>query len=354
MLYSTTIPSVISDVTNCGYVRITDDTRYANNPLVLEETRQSYAILVLVDTSALGVTYVNEPTYTQLDNPSFPTAWNIDIPNITYYYKIKAYWCTIVTQVVTPLLADTVVFNSTDSTFYTFDVGTGIYTPLDAVSDWSAYCDANTTVYQREDILYYEKTTSYVITKAACHKYYICDRSNNDADKIWNIYGTTGNRSAPLLSGTFDPTTDNPYLLDITTLGDGVYIVEIDDGSNIFNYPIYDFCTTEICMESLMRDILCTDTQCVETCDNDFIVVDRNKRDSLNQMLALYLFMIGKINAERLEYLNIFTIESDRIAVLQEVDNVITKFKELMVRCGVCNEVDTTTTTTIEPPCQTC
>ena len=353
--YPQTIASFLVDAINCGYIRIEDNSVYATDPNYVggQDDRDNYGILFLVDVSADGVNYANEATYTQLGNNNNPSRWNVDIPNVTYYYKIKGYLCTIVTNVQTPLAASEVVFCSGDGKFYSFNKGSGIFTELDKVSDWSAVCV--NTLYQDEESLYYEKSSNYVVTKAACHQYYICDRSNNDAVKTWSVYGPTGAISiVPLLTGTFDPTTDNPYLLDLTTLGDGVYVLEINDGNTLWYYPIYDYCLTQICFESLVKDVLCTDTDCVTTCDEDWLIADRQKRDALNQMLSMYFYMLGKINAERLEYLNIFSLETDRSAVLQEIDNIITKFNEIMTRCGVCNEVDVSTTSIVEPPCSNC
>jgi hypothetical protein len=355
--FAQTIPSIVINASNCGFLTVEDNSAYANFPGT-EDDRGNYGILLLVDVSLDNVTYANEATYTQLGNPSFPTKWNIDIPNITCYYKVLAYWCNIVHNTSDLFMVSKVVYYKEGDAFYYFDVTSGTYTILDQSNDWTSYCTNSTTLYQYNDTMYCEKTSNYVVTKALCHMYYICDRSNNDAIKTWNIYSPSGSsmNGTPLLTGTYDPTIENPYLLDLTTLGDGVYILEVDDGSNLWNYPIYDFCTTEVCFASMIKDILCTDTQCVETCDENYIIKDKQKRDALNQMIGLYFMLLAKINAERLEYLGIFTIEPDRTAVLQEVDDMLTKFTEISVRCGICNEVDTTTVTTssIVPPCQSC
>jgi len=353
-----TIPSMTIETVNCGFLRIRDNTLYATSPYIVggHDLRSNYGILILVDYSTNNITFTNEPLYTQLENNDLPSTWNIDIPNIQYYYKIKAYWCLKVTEITTLLSADTIVYNSTDLNFYSFDVGTGAYTLIDTVTDWSSYCDSNTTMFQYEEILFYEKTSNYVVTKAACHQYYICDRSNNDSEKTYGIYtpGTSLTDSAPLLSGTYDPIDDNPFLLDLTTLGDGVYVIRIDGGNTYWQYPIYDFCSIQICQESLIRDILCTDTDCVSTCDANYILENTNKRNTLNMISAVYDDIIGKINAERMEYLGIYSIDPDRAATLQEVDNLITKLIEITLRCGVCNDIDTNNLPIVEPPCLTC
>ena len=353
-----TIPSMTTETVNCGFLRIRDNTLYATNSFYSEghDLRSNYGILILIDYSVDNIIFTNEPLYTQLINNELPSIWNIDIPNIQYYYKIKAYWCLKVTQVITPLIKNTVVYNSTDGNFYSFNVETGVYTLLDTVTDWSFCCDSNTTILQYKEVLFYEKTSNYVITKAACHQYYICDRSNNDSKKIYSIYtpGTSVTDTEPLLNGTYDPVEDNPFLLDLTTLGDGVYVIKIDDGSSYWQYPIYDFCSIQICQESLIRDILCTDTDCVSTCDANYTLEDTNKRNILNMINAVYDDIIGKINAERMEYLGIYSIDPDRAATLQEVDNLITKLIEITLRCGVCNDIDTNNLPIVEPPCLTC
>lgn len=181
---------------------------------------------------------------------------------------------------------------------------------------------------------------AYNITKSACHQYTITDNSGLGGDKKVNLY----DYNDTLLSTTTLVEALSSSI-DLSSFGDGVYYIDVVDANDVslgFTYPIYEWCSLRACIEILIRNVISKcDDPCAQECDVDCQLQTTIYRNELNKTIALYFPMIGIINADLLGYVGIFSIDEVRQATLNQIGQMIAQLKVITGRCGDC---DSTTT----------
>lgn len=183
----------------------------------------------------------------------------------------------------------------------------------------------------------------YVITKQSCNVYEI---NNASSTVYFDIYeftdyindGEALNTSRLTLTGSADTTldltdydvTDGVYVLvlfaDATTLEEDGYLV------------IYEYCEAKACFKSLIENILCCDdgecstSSCNGTAEYE---MDQKCKEAL-RLVALFQQFLGYVFSERTKYIYMTSLEDDRRDLINSADNIMTKLKELVERCGEC------------------
>lgn len=197
------------------------------------------------------------------------------------------------------------------------------------------------------------------LVKTSCYHYTLTDNTGTNDIKYVTVYAY-GNSTA-LISTTLDPTQGTTLEIDLTTYGDGVYLVEFGnddpavDASDEWTdtFVIYEYCGVWECYQGLFTAIMCgAYNPCCNTCDPALLEKYIRYREALNMMTGLMLSVIAYINVERVKYLGIFDIDDTREGYISRVSDYLVKLKELASSCGICNP--TSEESSIDSPCSNC
>jgi hypothetical protein len=188
-----------------------------------------------------------------------------------------------------------------------------------------------------------------------CYVWEVCDVSGLGEEITVTVYeygSTTALSTYTLTAGG---------CVEITLPEDGVFVVGfsyIDDASgseeivDLEFHLVYETCTIKTCYNSLVVDILCQtwDTCCTDPCTEAERLILQNKRDTLNQMVALVGYLVAAIWVEHTKFTNILTeyqgsADETRDAYVVRVQQTIDRLAEIVGRCGICSTTTDTTTT---------
>lgn len=118
---------------------------------------------------------------------------------------------------------------------------------------------------------------------------------------------------------------DTSYSIDISSEGDGVYMLKIVETGVVTVYMvIYEFSSMVTCQKSLINQIFSTET-CTE--DNDVL------RGKLNQLIAYTGYILARTNIENIRYLDIFTMDETRIDYVNDTGNLMDKVNLITTNC---------------------
>ena len=170
------------------------------------------------------------------------------------------------------------------------------------------------------------------VERTACRKYTVTNEgSGSVTGTVSHVDGTEIVSETTLASGgsnSFTLPEDGIYLIEFTTSS--------GDTDKVYTYVLYEFCDLENCVVKSVQKILCDDEEdpCCNKCDEDAIAERRLFRHELNKIIAVYGYYLGKVFADQISYLGVFTSDASRAAKLSELDTMMDKITTITQRCG--------------------
>ena len=140
-----------------------------------------------------------------------------------------------------------------------------------------------------------------------------------------------------------DPSLATTYDIDLTSEGDNVYIVTVEEELSVNSYDtshvlvIYEYCALENCTWFTIDKILCSSEPCTEVCNPcspESVLQQQKNRQSLNQLIATFGSLMAYIHVERTRYLGIFDYNADRENFVTKIGMLLTKVKHMALQCG--------------------
>ena len=100
---------------------------------------------------------------------------------------------------------------------------------------------------------------------------------------------------------------------------------------------IYEFCVLLKCLKAVILDIFCNGNDC---CNNDCNEEDKLKEDSkrwmANKMTALWASFMAIVQKDKLKYLDLYYIDSERDMSISKIANIMKMLKEMSSKCKPC------------------
>jgi hypothetical protein len=216
-----------------------------------------------------------------------------------------------------------------------------------------------------DDVTVNKTCNNISLTQTSCLTYNVCN--NTGSIQYFSITDVNGTLITNVtLDSNAIPQYDGNnvligYLIDsgdcsvATFTTAGVYILNY--GSVIteldFGIVIFELCTYWDCYLSLIKQVLCDDFDpCCVQCDEATKRKHELFRFALNKMEALMFTLNQKVSYDALKYMNVIAVPEDRILLLEEINDIIGVLDDLIVRCGLCN--GTQSSTTVVNPCRGC
>lgn len=209
--------------------------------------------------------------------------------------------------------------------------------------------------------------------KIACNKWRVINiEGNTDRTvlvKVWNLAKTEVINSyyieiedesdGPLLEEEYvdiEMDEDNVYLVEVGIAEldeEGVVTGDFDEAFRTSEDIVYVLCDIEACWVSMSKNLLCKDvSECCSSCDSDTQDTIDKSRYALNMINALWFNVMAYIEIEQGLYKGLYSVyeingnnylnttSPERIEYAKNVEDSITKIKEIIARCGDCGILD--------------
>lgn len=322
---------------SCGNILVTDNSIY--DP----DTRNDYGIALFWSIDEFATARGSDRTN--------DTEWTIPSVNNQTFRII-----TFAAPVWTATTWDTGDISFHSGVFYraNTNISPGAPDSPDVSGDWDAI--------ETDDLLAYNQFLSagnvfssgrdtildcalFNIFRTSCKNYSIVNNSGYTSDMHVYVYDYLG-----AYIGGYAWDGLNVPIFELTLDEIDVYVVRIYQGTLPAEYvepttdpfyeaPIFEFCDMEECLKKMINYILSNcDNPCEDICDEDA----RNKairyRLESNKILALYYPILAGIYTDRMVYSNFLNIGETRMEKITTVGNQIRRLKEIVDRCGVCQD----------------
>lgn len=344
---------------------VNDNTDYTG------DSRLNYGIALFVNVDPGSGTFTNDPTLSDMTNPgddSIPGEWTITVPRETKVYEICLFYCQL--WISGTWAQDDIVYYNGD--FWKKNaVGTGTDTPSGISTEWDVMAGTNyaeflatlslgtPTVQESIQYVPVEACKEFILVKKACNGQHCIMLNVDDTTSDLRYTITTYTGESEIAATEFEPDADTACF---TLTDDNVYIISIEryNGSEweeVFTEPIYEYCKLKTCATYLFDSVLCNEFDpCCDNCDEDTVNKQSRQRLMLNQLIALYGTLMAYINEESIDYLNIVTVDEDRLTYIERIGQYMDKVKAILERCELCSgawqsTTDTTTNNGSYKPC---
>ena len=339
---------VISQNSPCGNLYVEDRTVYGVSP----ETREDFGVALFVNIDPGNDVYTNDDSLTDLSNPGsdeIQGTWTIPI-NVSkdWNYEVVMFWCPLWEQGT--LYDDGQIVYYNEVFYKKVDGVSGTAIPEGNPSDWTVLTIAD---YDEFDNSTGTDSLAGYESVIACPEYKVIFNECPGVHAILNLSDNTVRATITDYSGeeVLEPTTIVDGRLDVTLPLDGIYILTIEafDGviwNEVFVAPIYEYCKMKTCVAYLVDSLMCNEWDpCCENCDKKAIEKMQRQRLQLNKVFFLYGTLLSLIHTEAVEYLGVNSIEDDRYATLERVENLFEKIQDILHRCELCYGAWQTSTT---------
>jgi len=173
----------------------------------------------------------------------------------------------------------------------------------------------------------------FTVTKDECHQWTISITANSIS-------------SASLLDYSMDEiveltTSTTSVSVNLDDYGDGAYIVKVIYTDNVDTFtayiPIFDLCDAYDCYINLFKYNLCKCSDPCDDCDEDLTSRKYDEEsiriliDQIKQMIYL----------DKYQYIGIYSIDTTRNDMIEDIGSMIDKLKIITDRCGLCDETMT-------------
>lgn len=370
--------SLVTDFLIGGYVcndcnvTIVDNTTYPIYipPSIIGQQRDYYGIAIFGSNDGFN-TSVNQ----DLTSPT-PGLWN---PSVTgggiWYFKayIVSKWIISATYVQ----YDICFYNG--EFYYVNDAG-GV-SPSEAVpsvnTKWtsmtSGTASANYALFDAAEVVGHRIGHTFVsvsvncaditVTRTDCYDYDLCNTTAStqyfsitdlaetiDTDVVVGSEATAVYDSGVLIGYSLPANT----CVSITLPSSGVFLVNYGSASDnlLYQKVIFELCPYWDCYFTLINNVLCADFDpCCQDCDNTSKQQNQIFRLELNKMEGLMFTLQAKVSYDQLVYRNVIAVSEERSNLLTEIESIISKLDDIIVRCGLCNGAQSTE---VSNPCTNC
>jgi len=178
--------------------------------------------------------------------------------------------------------------------------------------------------------------------KVDCHKYIVKESINKLKKRLVRLYNFD---KSSVIDTVMDIGLEE---IEVTTPGDGVWIIEIYEydevsggpvGNIMTTFPIYDACNADKCYLNLVNKLNCCDYQ---ECDDKSKKKDEDLRYAINKIVGIMYFINKYMRIEADMYLGICKIDSTRMEHIEDVNNLFVRLNMIMDQCTECESENTT------------
>ena len=356
-----------------GMLNLIDETRYGVHSPLTYSLRDDMGIMIFYGTGVSWSAYTYNDT-----NPgrlNIKGEWQLLIDSEDMVEAV-GFWCHK-WDVLKIYAIDNVVFH--EDKFYHCTEETRPGEEPGVVANWEetvlysdfadAYQETEKLNFVDHEEVYMIHEASYVnseqisggngadfsIVKTSCYNYTISLSDTIAGYDGYKIYLYSQVDGTLIFSGSITNVTDD-YLLDLDTYSydDGIYKIILTpynndvDGNPVLEssltscFIIYEMCAINICVDTLIKNILCYEiSPCCESCDLDVLEQRKIRRHELNKIMALYYDILMYIHGEQLEHYNLASSTDSEIAKVTMIANKFNKLQDVIARCGLCT-TDTT------------